>query len=225
MKLRVVILCFAVMCGLFPIAALAQSDTTYSVSDTNIPKKNIKKGPDRFTRTTFVDAESVTEVHTTDSVLRKKHNPKIAIALSAVIPGAGQIYNHKAWKVPIIYAGLGASVFCVCYFAKETNLYKFEYRYRMQGKTDLLNPSLALKDDETVLSMKKLNQRRMEISIAATAVVYVLNLIDAIVDAHLFYFDISDDLSMRWSPTIQPDPYGRYNGGGVSLTFSFKTKH
>jgi hypothetical protein len=92
----------------------------------------------------------------------------------------------------------------------------------MQGKTDLLNPSLSSKDDETILSMKKLYQRRMEVSIAALTVVYVLNLIDAIVDAHLFYFDISDDLSMRWSPAIQPDPFGRYSGGGVSLTFSFK---
>ena len=197
----------------------AQSDTTLSVSDNNIPKKNAKKGS---SRSTFVEAEDVTEVHTTDSVLHKKHSPKIAVALSAVVPGAGQIYNKKAWKVPIIYAGLGASVFCVCYFAKETNLYKYEYRYRMQGKTDLLNPELALKDDETVLSLKKLNQRRMEVSIASTAVVYVLNLIDAVVDAHLFYFDISDDLSMRWSPAIQPDPFGRYNGGGVSLTFSFR---
>ena len=162
------------------------------------------------------------KVHTTDSVLQKKHNPKIAIALSAVIPGAGQIYNRKAWKVPIIYAGLGASGYCVYHFAKKMNDYKFEYRYRMQGKTELLDPRFADKDDETVLSMKKYHQRNMEISIAATTVVYVLNLIDAIVDAHLFYFDISDDLSMRWSPTIQPDPFGRYNGGGVSVTFSFK---
>lgn len=221
MKLRVLILCVVVMCGCFPLSSFSQSDTTYSVSDTSVPKKNVRKSASH-SRATFVDAENVTEVHTTDSVLRKKHNPKIAIALSAVIPGAGQIYNKKAWKVPIIYAGLGASGFCVYYFAKQTNQYKFEYRYRMQGKTDLLNPAFASKDDETILSMKKYHQRNMEISIAATAVVYVLNLIDAIVDAHLFYFDISDDLSMRWSPAIQPDPFGRYNGGGVSLTFSFK---
>ena len=221
MKLRIVILCFAILCGGFSMASFAQSDTIHSVSDTNVPKKSSKKGSSH-SRATFVDAENVEHVHTTDSVLRKKHNPKIAIALSAVVPGAGQIYNRKAWKVPIIYAGLAASGYCVYHFAKQTNQYKFEYRYRMQGKTDLLNPDLSSKDDETILSMKKYHQRNMEISIAATAVVYVLNLIDAIVDAHLFYFDISDDLSMRWSPTIQPDPFGRYNGGGVSLTFSFK---
>jgi len=199
MKLRVVILCFAVLYGYFHVASYAQSDTTLSVSDTNIPKKNVKKGS---SNSTFVEEGRVTEVHTTDSVLRKKHNPKIAIALSAVVPGAGQIYNHKAWKVPIIYAG--------------------HLPRLMEGKTDLLNPSLSSKDDETILSMKKLYQRRMEVSIAALTVVYVLNLIDAIVDAHLFYFDISDDLSMRWSPAIQPDPFGRYNSGGVSLTLSFK---
>lgn len=221
MKLRVLILCFAVLCGFSYVTSFAQSDTTFSVSDTNIPKKHIKKST-AHARTTFEDAESVERVHTTDSVLQKKHNPKIAIALSAVLPGAGQIYNKKAWKVPIIYAGFAASGYCVYYFAKKTNDYKFEYRYRMQGKTDLLNPRFSEKDDETILSMKKLNQRRMEISIAATAVVYVLNLIDAIVDAHLFYFDISDDLSMRWSPSVQPDMFGRYGVGGVSITLSFK---
>lgn len=221
MKLRVIILCLAVLYGCSYVTTCAQSDTTHSVSDTNVSKKSTKKGSNH-TRTTFVNAETVETVHTTDSALQKKHNPKIAIALSAVIPGAGQIYNRKAWKVPIIYAGLAATGYCVYYFAKETNQYKFEYRYRMQGKTDLLNPGLAYMDDETVLSMKKEQQRNMEISIAATAVVYVLNLIDAIVDAHLFYFDISDDLSMRWSPAMHTDTFGRYNGGGVSFTFSFR---
>lgn len=221
MKLRVIILCLAVLYGCLYMTSYAQSDTTYSVSDTNVPKKNSKK-VSSHSRATFVDAENVEHVHTTDSVLRKKHNPKIAIALSAVVPGAGQIYNRKAWKVPIIYAGLAASGYCVYHFAKQTNQYKFEYRYRMQGKTELLDQRFAAMDDETILSMKKYHQRNMEISIAATAAVYVLNLIDAIVDAHLFYFDISDDLSMRWSPSIQPDPFGRYSGGGVSLTFSFK---
>ena len=220
MKLRVLILCLAVLYGCSCMSAYAQSDTTHSVSDTNIPKKNTKKGTGHA-RATFVDAETVETVHTTDSALQKKHNPKIAIALSAVVPGAGQIYNKKAWKVPIIYAGLGASGYCVYHFAKEMNRYKFEYRHRMQGKTDRLDPRLEHMDDETVLSMKKYHQRNMEISIAATAVVYVLNLIDAIVDAHLFYFDISDDLSMRWSPSVQPDPFGRYNGG-VAVTFSFR---
>ena len=220
MKLRVLILCFAVLCGCFHMESCAQSDVTHSVSDTTVSKKHTKKGT-AHVRTTFEDAQSVEHVHTTDSALQKRHNPKIAIALSAVVPGAGQIYNKKAWKVPIIYAGLAATGYCVYHFAKETNQYKFEYRYRMQGKTDLLDPRFADKDDETILSMKKYHQRNMEISIAATAVVYVLNLIDAIVDAHLFYFDISDDLSMRWSPAVRPDVFGRYNGG-VAVTFSFR---
>ena len=126
MKLRIVILCFAILCGGFSMASFAQSDTLHSVSDTNVPKKNSKKGSSH-SRATFVDAENVEHVHTTDSVLRKKHNPKIAIALSAVVPGAGQIYNRKAWKVPIIYAGLAASGYCVYHFAKQTNQYKSVY--------------------------------------------------------------------------------------------------
>lgn len=223
MNPRVLFLCLVLTCGYLPISLMAQTDTTYSVSDSVGDSKKARKGSGSHKRMVFVDSTNrVEQIHTTDSALRKKHSPKIAVALSAVIPGAGQIYNKKAWKIPIIYAGLAASTYYVVHFAKETNIYKYEYRYRMQGKTDLLNPQLATKDDETILSLKSLNQRRMEVSIAATAVVYALNLIDALVDAHLFYFDISDNLSMQWVPSILPNSCGQYNSYGVTLSLSFK---
>ena len=77
MKMRVLIFCLAVLCGCFHVESYAQSDTTHSVTDTNIPKKNVKRSSSHA-RTTFADAETVEHVHTTDSALQKKHNPKIA---------------------------------------------------------------------------------------------------------------------------------------------------
>ena len=130
----------------------------------------------------------------------KVHNPKVAVALSAVLPGAGQVYNKKAWKVPIVYTGLGVASYCVYHFVTLTNQYKFEYRHRKNGETDLLDPELASMSDETVLSEKNFYRRYMEISIAALAIVYMLNIVDAAVDAHLYYFDISDNLALSVQP-------------------------
>ena len=173
----------------------------------------------------FLSAKSkpeVTHVHTTDSVLKKKHSPKIAIALSLVVPGAGQIYNKKAWKVPIIYTGFLASGFCTYYFNSKRMLYQTEYKNRMQGNTSLLKPQLNYYSDENILSLEQKYQQYMEISIAAIAIVYLLNVIDAAVDAHLYYFDISDDLSMRMSPYYSPDFHLQPAHTGISFAFKLK---
>lgn len=168
------------------------------------------------------NAATAQRTQNSDSVLLKKHNPKLAIGLSAVLPGAGQIYNKKWWKVPIIYAGLGASVYFICSNAVETHTYQLEYRYRMQGNLELLNPQFSSYSDDNVLSLKKYYQRNMEIAIAATAIIYVLNIIDAAVDAHLFYFDISDDLSLQMSPYVTPTSPFQTGNAGVAMFFQLK---
>ena len=176
----------------------------------------------------FAQTDSAVVITGADTANTKKaktekvHNPKIAIALSAVLPGAGQIYNHKAWKLPIIYVGLGAAAYFVYDFNKMTNLYKYEYRHRKNGETDLLDPDLASLSDETVLSEKNYYRRFMEISIAALAIVYMLNIVDAAVDAHLYYFDISDNLALSVQPFARNYalPYAGINHG-VTLTLRF----
>ncbi len=164
----------------------------------------------------------VEHVHTTDAVLQKKHNPKLAIGLSAILPGAGQIYNKKAWKIPIFYAGLGAAGTLIWYFGDKMVVYRNEYRNRMQGNTALLKPELATQDDGVVLNMKQKYTRYMEIAIAAGVAVYFLNIIDAAVDAHLFYFDISDDLSLQAAPYVQPTLWNNGVSYGATLTLRFK---
>ena len=176
----------------------------------------------------FAQTDSAVVITGADTANTKKaktekvHNPKIAIALSAVLPGAGQIYNHKAWKLPIIYVGLGAAAYFVYDFNKMTNLYKYEYRHRKNGETDLLDPDLASLSDETVLSEKNYYRRFMEISIADLAIVYMLNIVDAAVDAHLYYFDISDNLALSVQPFARNYalPYAGINHG-VTLSLRF----
>jgi hypothetical protein len=156
----------------------------------------------------------------TDSLLRKRHNPRTATLLS-IIPGGGQIYNRKWWKVPVVYACLAVSGYFIYDFSVKTSLYQKEYIHRMNGETDLLNPDLATYADENVLALKNYYRRNMEISIGAFAIIYVLNLIDASVDAHLFYFDISDDLSLNIKPSFNNNYRPGTFSSGLALSINF----
>ena len=94
----------------------------------------------------------------------------------------------------------------------------------------MLRPEFSMETDANILKSKNTYRRRMEIAIAVTAVLYFLNIVDAVVDAHLYYFDISDDLSMRLTPQIGqnyanllvPRQSGTSFNYGVNLTLNFK---
>ncbi len=168
-----------------------------------------------------ITSKQETRVKTTDSVTVAKHSPTAAM-LWSIIPGGGQIYNKKYWKVPIVYGLLEASGYFLTKYATDMMLYRREFINRRDGNTELLVPGLADIPDENILSLKQTSQRNMEICIAATAIIYTLNFIDAMVDAHLYYFDVSDDLSLQWSPMLLPNPINTSPSYGVSVVLSFK---
>jgi len=141
----------------------------------------------------------------TDTLQIKKHDPKKASWL-AIVPGAGQIYNKKYWKLPIVYGGLGASGFLIYYYAKETNTYKNEYIARVNEDFDKTDPELANLSLDVILEKRDYNRRNMEITVAAFAIVYILSILDACVDAHLHYYDVSDNLSLGVKPKIDYHP-------------------
>ncbi|MBO7647669.1 MAG: hypothetical protein J6S56_06195 [Bacteroidales bacterium] len=151
-----------------------------------------------------------------DSVKVVKHSPTTAM-LCSIIPGGGQIYNKKYWKLPIVYGALAATGYFVWRSAHKMNVYRNEFIYRRDGLVTWQNFTLAEYSDENLLEMKNTQRRNLEISIAATAVVYVLNFIDAMVDAHLYYFDVSDDLSLHWQPAVMPDFTNRQYAFGLNL--------
>lgn len=163
----------------------------------------------------------VSRVKAQDSLKVSKHSPTVAM-LCSIIPGGGQIYNKKYWKVPIIYGLFEVSGYFLYQYTTEMLLYKREFINRRDGNTDLLIPGLANSDDENILSLYQKSLRNMEISLAATAIIYALNFIDAMVDAHLYYFDVSDDLSLFWSPMVFPSPGRSSPSYGVTVALSFK---
>lgn len=154
----------------------------------------------------------------------KIHSPVTAGWMSAVLPGLGQGYNHKYWKIPIVYAGFGATGFCVYYFNKNYTKLRTEYRHRLNGETDRLLDEYADLGIDNIRLMKETQQKNMEISIIVMVLWYAVNIVDAVVDAHLFTFDISDDLSLRIQPDLQynPQQFEKKLQPNLSLTLNFK---
>ncbi len=139
---------------------------------------------------------------TSNNKKTKIHSPKKAAWMSAVLPGLGQGYNKKYWKIPIIYVGFAGTSVGIYYYHKEYKIYRDEYRHRLNEETDLLNPDLAGYGTSNISAMKQTYQRNMEIFIIVTAVWYLFNIMDAVVDAHLMSFDVSDNLSLNIMPSV-----------------------
>lgn len=124
--------------------------------------------------------------------------------MSAILPGLGQVYNHKYWKVPIVYAGLGTAVYFINY--NRQNYLDLKRAYVRDTNTTDGDVSEYFERGVTLEQIRNgADQYRtwMEYSYLAFFAVYALQIVDATVDAHLFYFDVSDDLSMRFQPTLQ----------------------
>jgi len=136
--------------------------------------------------------------------------PKRAGMYSAIIPGAGQVYTKKYWKVPIIYAGLITSA----YYFKENHdlydLYKSTYLERIAGNTsDKLNYT-----DADLVILTEHYRRNREVSALLFTLTYVLNIVDASVSAHLFDYDVTEDISLHFQPIYM----AKENANGLSLS-------
>ncbi|MCX7862360.1 MAG: DUF5683 domain-containing protein [Bacteroidales bacterium] len=142
----------------------------------------------------------------TDTV-QSKHSPKLAATLSAIMPGLGQAYNKKYWKIPIIYGGMGT----LAYLTYRNNKYYQDFRtaYKELSST---NPNGYYTMYNTTFTLSGLDagknyyRRYRDMFAIFTVGVYFLNIIDATVDAYLFDFDISDKLSLQIHPSFTPIP-------------------
>ena len=129
----------------------------------------------------------------------KKHSPHKASVYSAFIPGAGQVYNKKYWKVPIIYAALGSAVYFTYDNKQKYNQYRNAFQLRQNGEID---DYYEIYTNNQLITIMDYYERNKELSIIMTAAVYILNIVDASVDAHLFDFDVSEDLSLNTTPKL-----------------------
>lgn len=164
-----------------------------------------------------------------DTTYKTKHLPHKATFYSALIPGLGQIYNQKYWKVPVIYAGFAA----LAYYAGYNNYVYKRYKEGYNTKLFIENGDSTLTDlfkfasKENLLRQRDNWRRNRDLCIIGIGLLYVAQIIDANVDAHLFDYDISQDLSMRIDPFyIDPRMLTTHQSDasffGIKCTFRFK---
>jgi len=161
-----------------------------------------------------VKAQYVDDYRFSDSIFIYTHSPNKATFYSAILPGLGQIYNHKYWKVPLIYGGIGS----LMYYTSHNNYWynKFKDAYNLQvrienGETELV-PEPRFEDwSADMLKRQKDTWRRYrDLCIIGIGVFYVAQILDANVDANLFTYDMSEDLSMQIEPVLIPNEVYSY---------------
>ncbi len=139
-----------------------------------------------------------------DTVSTAYHSPKKAVVLSAIIPGAGQVYNKKYWKLPVIYALGGYFIYNVS--INNSKFLSFRDGFRLLSDSSKGITSLYINNQEysalQCKSNRDLFKRQRDLNIFATVLVYALNLIDANVDGHFYKFEMNNDISLMMKPSI-----------------------
>ncbi len=153
-------------------------------------------------------------------------SPSKAAFYSAVLPGLGQAYNKKYWKIPIVYAALGTGIYFYIDNNKERVRYRDAYKRRLQGFNDdefwgedadgnpLASPQVAT---DRLIDAQDFFEKRRDLSLLITVAIYVLNIIDANVDAHLLQYNVNDNLSVK--PHFKQHDFN-YRSTNVGLTFN-----
>ena len=147
------------------------------------------------------------------------HSPSKATILAAVIPGAGQAYNRKYWKIPIVYVGLAAAGYELVTNQKNYKVSKINYL----AATDTIDSTVNQSGKSAAELLQDIDsyRRLRDMSFLALLAWHGLTIIDANVDAHFFNWDVSEDLSLRirpralWVGRMKP---------GVGLSFILNTK-
>lgn len=148
--------------------------------------------------------------------------PSKAAFYSAILPGAGQIYNKKYWKVPIVWGAIGAGVYFYVRNDKQFGRYRDAYKRRLAGfKDDEFsdadgNPLIS---EDGLIRAQQQFRRNKEVSLLVTIGLYALNIIDANVDAHLLQFNVDENLSL--SPHYQYNQMENSSDLGLTLNFKF----
>lgn len=162
----------------------------------------------------------------TDTVEKKRSVASKAALRSTILPGLGQAYNKKYWKIPIVYGVIAIPVSLFNYNSKWYNKTRTAYTIRSTNDSASfikIAPELIPLSDESLRLYRNEFRKNMDFSILGIILAWGLNIVDATVDGHLRGFDISDEVSLKVGPKFSPgNGLGQI---GLSATFHFgKTK-
>ncbi|WP_343485851.1 DUF5683 domain-containing protein [Allomuricauda sp. d1] len=156
--------------------------------------------------------------------------PSKAAFYSAVIPGLGQVYNKRYWKVPIVYGALGTSIYVYSFNNTEYNRFRNAFKRRRAGFTDDEffdingdgNPNgMADVSDAALEDAQERFQRDRDLALLITIVLYALNVIDANVDAHLKQYNVDEDLVLDIKPYLDLNPIDSNPNYGLTMIVKF----
>lgn len=154
-----------------------------------------------------------------DTVKSDKYNPLTpakAAFFSAILPGLGQAYNKKYWKIPIVYGAIGASLYLYVDNQKKYDEYRDAYKSRLAGNPD---PLYAKQTDAQLIKAQDFYKRNASLSALFAVGFYILNIIDANVDAALIQFNVSENLSLR--PEFNSNAVTLQSNLGLTLNYRF----
>lgn len=156
-----------------------------------------------------------------DTIVRDEIDPlrpAKAAFYSAVLPGLGQAYNKKYWKIPLVYGAIGTSIYVYSFNNTKYHDYRDEYKRRLAGEP--ATEEFAFLDDDRLIRAQRFHQRNRDLSLLVAFAFYVLNIVEANIDAHLKQFNVNENLSL--APTIYQNQIDYKTNVGVSLNYSFK---
>ena len=159
-----------------------------------------------------VDNEVVQDSRLTDPLA-----PARAAFYSAVVPGLGQAYNKKYWKIPVIYAAMGGGIYFYIRNDKLHTRYRNAYKRRQAGYTD--DEFQATLTDDGLIEAQKFYSKNKELSLLVTGIFYILNIVDANVDAHLMQFNVNNKLSLK--PNLQGQDFTNNTNLALSIKYQF----
>lgn len=164
------------------------------------------------------DSVQIAPLPVPDTSSVKKFSPRKATIRSAILPGWGQAYNKKYWKIPIVYGALGVSAGVFFYNLKTYKQLRQAVQYRQDtiiGNDDLIAPDLQQLSTSSLVFYRNAYRQNIDYSVLAFLLLWGLNVVDATVDAHLKAFDVGPDLSLKIKPAY------RFESGTASLGFVF----
>lgn len=195
-------------------AVIGQTDTAFADTLQTEQVHSLRPIPSEPSDTHFVSKKD------TDTTKYYK-SPRIAAISSAIVPGLGQAYNGKYYKIPVIY---GAGTIMYYYFDR----YNYSYQRIKKARRELKetgaisDPELDNLDDSTLELYMNSYRKNRDYQLIFMGLLYVANIVDAMVDAHMYEFDVSDDLSMKIGPSFEPISTNMYAASaGLRLSFRF----
>ena len=161
------------------------------------------------------------EIDTVQSTINPLAPAKAAF-YSALLPGLGQAYNKKYWKIPIVYGAIGTGIYAYAFNQKRYNRYRDAYKQRLllgDKSTDRYNTQTVKLTPEKLIAAQKFHQRNRDLSLLVTTLLYILNIVDANVDRHLKQFNVNGKLTLK--PDIKQSDFNNNQEVGLTLNYQF----